>query len=385
MIATVDLVRDLAVAPIGEPVLSLHLRTDPRDPANTNHVPGWLIALRNGLRTVTDHVERTATREERIALRDLLPRVEKAIVELTPAERGRGISYFIGADGSGELLLGHQLAPRDDVVRWDIRPFISPLVDIASRGRSTGLVLVGADKVRLLHWQAGRVEEPGRSVYELELGDWREYAGYAAANPARGQQTATHSESFEQRVGDWRRRFRDDVAVKVSQRTSKLGWQRLLVAGEQPLPEGFVDALGADATRRVVGQVDVNVLSQQPAEIATRLEADLEEAHRREAHAVLSRAQAAAGGGLGALGPDEVFQALAEHRVDHLVLDPAARLVPGPFGAAAEQALEGAGHELLAERAVELAVAGGADVTTMAADDAPELQEASNIAALLRF
>ena len=32
----------------------LHIRADPRDPANTAATPKWLVELRNGLREVAD-------------------------------------------------------------------------------------------------------------------------------------------------------------------------------------------------------------------------------------------------------------------------------------------------------------------------------------------
>jgi hypothetical protein len=386
VIATPDLVRDLAVTPARQPVLSVHLRTDPRDPANTNHAPGWVVVLRNGLRAVGDDVGARGTRDERLALRELLPRVEATIAELEPAERGRGLSFFVGVDGLDQLLLVHQLPPRDHAVRWDVRPLISPLVDLASRGRSTGLVLVGADRVHLLHWEAGRVTEPDRSVYVLELGDWREYAGYAAPNPARGQQTATHVEAFEHRVGDWRRRFLGEVAGEVAARTRALGWGRLLVAGEQPLAADFAAALDPGARRRVAGEVDANLLGGSPAEAAARLELGLEALHRRDATDLLERiGAAAAAGGPGALGAAEVLQALAEHRVEHLVVDPAADLSGAALTTPAQAAVDGAAPDLLAERAVELAVAGGADVTTLEADASRSTLDPSGIAALLRF
>jgi hypothetical protein len=40
---SVDLIRDLALRRPGTPVLSVYVRTDPRDPANTAAVPGWLV------------------------------------------------------------------------------------------------------------------------------------------------------------------------------------------------------------------------------------------------------------------------------------------------------------------------------------------------------
>jgi hypothetical protein len=48
--------------------------------------------------------------------------------------------------------------PRDD------RQFVSPLIDVVDRGRPTQLVLGSAEANRLLHWQAGRVEQPSLSA-----------------------------------------------------------------------------------------------------------------------------------------------------------------------------------------------------------------------------
>jgi hypothetical protein len=149
-------------------------------------------------------------------------------------------------------------APRADLVRWDRRPFLSPLVDVADRGRATGLVLVTGERVRLLHWEGGRVVEPERSLYELELGDWREYAAYAMANPARGQQTVTHTASFEQRVEDWRRRFLRDAARATATRLGRLDWQRVIVAAEGQVAGNFMEALPAGVRERVVAQVEAN-------------------------------------------------------------------------------------------------------------------------------
>jgi hypothetical protein len=57
MIASIELVRELATLQPGVPVLSLHVRIDPRDPANMAVTPKWLVELRNGLREVAGTVE----------------------------------------------------------------------------------------------------------------------------------------------------------------------------------------------------------------------------------------------------------------------------------------------------------------------------------------
>ena len=90
VIPSMDVIRDLAMRRPGTPVLSVYVRTDPRDPANTVDPPGWLVELRNGLREVSRAVNDIEPRDQRLALRDLRERVERDILALRPAERGRG-------------------------------------------------------------------------------------------------------------------------------------------------------------------------------------------------------------------------------------------------------------------------------------------------------
>lgn len=135
MTPSMDLIRDLAVRRPGTPVLSVYVRTDPRDPANTATPPGWLVELRNGLREVTRTAEEADARGQRLALRDLRERVEREIVALRPAERGRGLAWFVTADAALDQRFTLQLPPHGTLVRWDDYPFVSPLADVADQGR----------------------------------------------------------------------------------------------------------------------------------------------------------------------------------------------------------------------------------------------------------
>jgi hypothetical protein len=62
MIASMESVRQLAILQPGMPVLSLHVRTDPRDPANTAATPKWLVGLRNRLREVASAADEKEAR-----------------------------------------------------------------------------------------------------------------------------------------------------------------------------------------------------------------------------------------------------------------------------------------------------------------------------------
>jgi hypothetical protein len=138
--------------------------------------------------------------------------------------------------------------------------------------------------------------------------------------------------------------------------------------------------------RRVVAHVEANVLWEEPAAVGERLEGTLDEAWRQEATAAADEAvEAAHAGGAGALGWDEVLGALAHHRVEHLILDPAAAPSPDLVEPSTLAALGGPGDGMLAERAVERAVAAGARVTALPADRAPALRASGGVVAKLRW
>lgn len=133
------------------------------------------------------------------------------MLALDPRDRARGQAWFITSDGAVNRRFTLQLPPRATLVRWDDRPFVTPLVDVVDRGRPTGLVLVSAEAIRLLHWQAGGVEQPEESLYELEPGQWRDYDAYVGhPGPKPG---GMHVATFYQRIDEWRQRFLAEAAV----------------------------------------------------------------------------------------------------------------------------------------------------------------------------
>jgi len=379
-----DLLRSLATAEGAAPLLSVYARTDPRDPSNTGHSPAWEIALRNGLSAVSDELEAGDDRELRLAFRDLRERVEEQVLALDPAERGRSVAWFVGVDGEPDRRLSLQLPLRSDQVVWDRRPFVSPLVDIADRGAATGIVLVGLERVRLLNIEQGEVTEPDASEYEIALGDWRRYGGSAGGSPERGARTTGHRERLEARVGEQRARLFDAAARATAGRLDDLGWERVALVGQHQVAGEFREAAPGALTDRIVSVLDANLGGEDASVVAETLEPHLDAQWRARAAALAQdAAERAAAGGAAALGPDETLATLVAGRASHLVLDPAADL----SAAASDQVVEALGGpaSLLAERAVEAAVASDAEVTALAAEDSPALAQAGGMLALLRW
>jgi Bacterial archaeo-eukaryotic release factor family 10 len=385
---TGDLERELhalAGSEPGERVLSLYARTDPRDPANTNHVPGWLIAARNHLRSVQAAAERDGDRERRLALLELANRAQQRLEALAPDERGRSAALFLTPSGALERRLTLQLPVREDGAFWDERPFVSPLVDVVDRGRPAGVVLVGSEHVRLLHTEQGRIDEPEGSTWTFSVPEWRRYAAYAAANPTRGQQTATHHEHYRARLENRREQFFAAAARATEARLRELGWPRVVIAAEGQVAERFTAALSSDLRDRAIAVLDANLGDTDPPSVATYLEPVLERAWRREVETLVDEIlHAAAAGSRAAAGPAMTFAALAEHRVEHLLIDPPRVDTEAAMSAQAATILRGAPPAMSAERAVEAAIAAGARVSAVP-NGLAELAEVGGMAARLRW
>ncbi len=383
MMLSMDLIRDLALRRPGTPVLSVYVRTDPRDLANTAAVPGWLVELRNSLRELGREVDMRESRQQRMAFRDLRERVERDVLALPPAERGRGLAWFRTADGTLDHRFTLQLPPVKTMARWDDRPYVSPLADVAERGQPAGLVLVSAEAVRLLHWQDGRVTEPAPSLYEIEFGEWRDYdayAGYPGRSPA-----GLHVAEFDQRVAEWRQRFLRTTAQAVGAQVADLGWHRILLAGEPRVTAPFLQQLPEPTRGQVVGTVGANLIWEDHAAVAERLDDALRDATLRQARALADEmVRRAYAGGDAAIGWPEVADSLVHHRAGHLIVGVDADPDPAMLGPQTQAALGWPSPQMLIERAVEQAVISGAEVTMLPADT-PELVRAGGAAAILRY
>jgi hypothetical protein len=380
---SMDRIRDLALRRPGTPVLSVYVRTDPRDPANTATVPGWLVELRNSLREVSREVDLRESRERRIAMRELRERVERDVLALEPAERGRGLAWFRTADGTLDHRFTLQLPPLRTLARWDDRPYISPLAEVAGRGRPTGLVLVSAEAIRLLHWQDGRVAEPAQSLYEIEPGEGRGYDAYVGY-PGRSPD-GRHVAEFDQRVREWRQRFLRATAHAVAAQVTDLGWHRILLVGQPRATGPFLRYLPEPVSGRIITTIDANLIREDHAAVAERLDDALLDAGLQQARALADETiRRAYAGGDAAIGWPDVADSLVRHRAGHLIVGVGAALDPAVLGPRTQAALGWPSPQMLVERAVEQAVISGADVTVLP-EETPELVRAGGACAVLRY
>jgi hypothetical protein len=379
---THETLRELAIAEPKRLVISVYALTDPRQPANTSGTPAWLINLRNGLRAISDRLEAGDDRADRLGFRALRTRIEQELIDLDPGKRARSVAWMLDGDGYSDRF-SLRLPLRGDSVVADAKPFVSPLVDIADRGARTGVILVGGDVVRLVQIEQAEATEPENPSYQLSLGDWRPFGGTGGGSPARGLRTISHQENYEARVEAQRDQLFDAAATQTGKRLESLGWERIVLVSERQVAGRFREMLPVTVTDRVIAEADLNLVAEEPTAIADAIAPLIEAAWLTRTTAVVAQADdLARAGGPATLGAQETFGALAEGRVDHLVLDPehdfssAVGMVP--------PALDGPG-ELLGERAVEAAIGTSAHVTALRTAASETLRDAGGMVALLRY
>jgi hypothetical protein len=356
-------------------VVSIYVELEPADRGE-----GWRIELRNGLNAAVERARAAADRETWRELEATAKRIMARFpVEASHPEGRTQIGFIEVAGKPGrEEWFGVQLGIGSTQVLYDVRAAVRPLVAILDDGAPRGVAAVSAERVRLLRWQLGMIEELESWGLEIFSLDWRERKAQRSGDPARVQGAkASGHDQFDQRLEHNRDRFLREAGQLATADIRQLGCDELLVLGDPPHVREFVD--GAGDGIEVVPIDDHNLISAPVHEIAERAGELVASRNRaRELELVQRIKDEAHGGTRGALGVDETVEALAQGRVQHLLFD-AGLEARVPEMAETEDGLP------LGERLVELALSTGARVTPVEGEASEALAEADGVAALLRY
>jgi hypothetical protein len=347
--------------PLG--VLSVYLGFDPADRGGA-----WRTELRNGLDAVLD-ANKEAEHDRRIALRATAQRLTERFEDgdLRPPPRGEAGFVEVAEKGGAEHWFGTGAPPvADACVEFGAEPVVAPLLDLCGRGAARGIALLSSERVRLLRCAEGALEELEDWELSITSGDWRERKSQSTNNPARAQGvSASGHDQFGERLDHNRHRFLNECGGLAAKALGDNGMAELVAIGPAKDAEHFRHGFGsADGKLKIGGDADLisvptGKLTETVAEIVQRLE------HESQL-AVVERAMGETkGGSRGAAGLQETQGALAEGRVDHLVID-------GAIGGEAEAL-------------IRAALGSSAQVTVVRDEAAAPLAEAGGVAAILRY
>jgi release factor family 10 len=359
---TLQEVRELSdwQPPLG--VVSVYLGFDPADRGGA-----WRSVLRSGVDRILRLAE-GAEHERKVATREtagrLLERFEEG--ELRPPPRGEVGFLEVGGEEGAERWWGTGVAPSLPGLLLADRPVVMQLVDLCRRGEGVGVALPSAERVRLLDFREGELEELDDRELSVASLAWRARKAQSARDPARGQGvTSSGHDRHEGRLEHSRRRFLVECGRLAGKLLDERSLGEVIVFG--PPSEAGAFCAGLEPTRvrvEVGGEADlVSAPKKQLVEAASAAVEGLRAARDQEAvERVLGEVRA---GGRGAAGLQETVEALAEGRVESVFFDPT-------IGDPAETLVRGA-------------FTGGAGVTVVRDGVADLLGSAEGVAALLRY
>jgi hypothetical protein len=348
--------------PLG--VISVFLGFDPADRGGA-----WRTELRNGLDCVLE-AAKEAEHERRVALRATAKRLTERFEDgdLRPPPRGEAGFVEVAEKGGAEHWWGTGAAPAAPAcVELGEGAVLAPLVDLACRGDAEGVVILSAERVRLLRFAEGALEELEDWELNITSGDWRERKSQSGPTAGGAQSGgASGHDQYGERLDHNRHRFLDETGHLAAKALEARGVRRLLVFGPggdlEHFEHGIKNAPAVDYS--VAGETDL--ISTPTGQLIDTVAAAVENASaQRETETVGATLEEARGGSRGATGRQEIGEALAEGRVEHLVfeagIDPAEDLVRG-------------------------ALAGNSKITVVHGEElAGMLSEAEGVAAILRY
>ena len=362
-------------APDGARVLSLYLNLDPH--AN--------LHVRENRRTAVHSLVDEAARAvegiddldhgAHVALREDVSRTRTELEQNLDdgwAEGAHALALFVcGPDDLFEVL--HLPRPVDSRVVIAERPAIEPLAEVGPAEQWAVLLLDGND-ARLLEGLGDRLEES-------------EHEHVERAGTAHAERSAFR---MDRPVDTEEHRFVQQVAERLREADRRAGgYARIFVGANERLFGQLRELLSPEVGARVAGRFDAGADWERPQSIRERLEPLLQKQETHREHEALEKLPTR-----GARGIADVLEPLYERRVETLLIEPGVEhpgvVCPRCRWAAAEErgacpvdGEEMVPHPNLVEWAVELAVAGDAEVLPVRRHN--DLSDHDGIAAVLRF
>lgn len=346
--------------PLG--VVSVYLGFDPADRSGV-----WRTELRNGLEAVLD-AHKDAEHDLRVALRATAKRIADRYEDgdLRPPPRGEAGFVEVAEKGGTERWWGTGVAPSSACVEFGPEPVVAPLVELACRSHDRLVALLSSERVRLLRFSEGSLEELEDWELSITSLDWRERKAQSTNNPARAQGVSSSGhDQFDERLEHNRQRFLSECGGLVARRLDEDGLGEVITFGPAGDVESFNAGFNSSNGKLLLGG-ETDLISAPKGKLLNVVCDVLDRLDGERDRALVERAIGEAmGGSRGAAGLQETGEALTEGRVDHLVFDAA-------IGEPAEPLIRGA-------------LAGGAAVTVVRDEVATPLQGAEGVAAILRY
>jgi peptide chain release factor subunit 1 len=282
-------------------VLSVYMDLDPSEfgtpPARASQITSLVTEARHRIDELDDldHEEQKALRADLEAVRDALS--QPGIAD----EGARGVAVF--ACGPAGLLetvrVSHRLAPKAVV---DRTPYVEPLVTGQDGGRWC-VLLANRRNARMFVGAPSELEETDRLADNVH------------------EQSSSGGWAFERAIAEDVRDHLEHAARIAFDRLKASAFDHLLIGAPQETVTALEGHLHPYLRERLAGHVRLAVENASLEDVRRATAEHVEELERRREADALERVRQGIGaGGRAAAGRDEVMSALAEARVETLLL-----------------------------------------------------------------
>jgi Bacterial archaeo-eukaryotic release factor family 10 len=360
--------------PLG--VISIYLDLRPEDRGEP-----WRIELEHGLGAA---IKRADGGRQKEALEQTARRISARFPAEPAEQEGRTHVGFVevARKPAREEWFSLQLPLDASAVVLNSRPLVLPLLTLMDDGAPRGVAAVSSEWVRLFVWAFGSLEEVDDWELEYFGLDWRERKAQRPGDPARVHGAkAAGRDQFDQRLEANREHFLRETGRLAAAEVKERGIDELLAFGDPPAVRELSEGAGAVLRTRAAGEQ--NLIGVPLGEIQAQVTSTIEVLNRERELTLVSRVvDEAHGGTRGALGPQETSQALAEGRVEHLLIDPEREYSGDPIGSLNS---DDDAELPVPDRLVAAALATRARVTPVEGEAAERLASSDGIGALLRY
>jgi peptide subunit release factor 1 (eRF1) len=368
---------------IHSPVLTAYLDTNPANPRNQGHPPGYVIYLKSRGKIIAER----APKEEQKLVREQLKLVEEYLRNHPP--RSRGLLLVAGPRAWEVLPLQVEV---EDELHWG-RPSLTQLLWLLDEHQPCGVAFVDRSGARFFRFWMGEAEEHAAAAFKVDTTKWRQKHLMPPAHPGLHKTRGSQRDVFEQRVEAQYAKFYRDAAERIRLWAERETLDPVFIAG----PNEVVEPVWAELPkpfREGAAMLKGDLSHASLAELHARLEPEIAVWKRGAELKIVEKMLGSSNGTRAVVGMDETLAQLQMGGARELVV---ARGLGGKMkqcarcgwvDRSADPACGACGGErrAVALRAVfpELARKYGVPVEVVAGEAGRKLRQAGGIGAWLR-
>lgn len=211
-------------------ILSMYLNTDPSDPEQ--QAGEWKIHLKNGLNNFENYLEESGDKEELKNFRQVKAKVEE-FVHANEQDFRKGIVLFATADESVWFAERLQMSVATEFY-WEETLILNQLEELQATFPKSGVILVQQSNVKIIEAELGEVLETKHYELDLDIDDWRQFAGPHEADASMGKGgKSVQKDNFNSRFRANQQRWYKSLAPTLDKLAKDHEWSRIYLVGEK--------------------------------------------------------------------------------------------------------------------------------------------------------